>query len=846
MKKRLMRLFCLFMIVSLFAGYTVGCENAATAEDNLVQTENTFFSLVREQNFGEVYSLLSSETQNTLTYESFMRRYQDVINALGEGTTISILAEEFEIATSLYQSIHFAMTYHSPLYGDIEGQYTLPLIRENGEWRILWTPALLFPSMDWSDSLHVVSKKPERGEIFASGQLVGANRSGQTVYATLQQIPNWPQFAATLSPYIDITSEEILEKLSRSKLMGRVTAKTLNIRQSPSLNADILLTLNQGETFELRNQGLIAREDVASASALTQTASDASPSGTVPSADSSLSSSSAGFYRISYQNGNETVLGYAYAPYVDSFYSQDIVILTSFPPNTLNSAAQNAINSIPGASIDADGMTVYRYYPYGESLFHLVGYVSEITKSQYDAFQQTEYAAYYPKGITIGQIGIESEYELSLRGKEGVEVYISNYDGSNRRTLYQRPAENGKDVHLSIDPAFQDYAYNLLRLYLLKGQSGAIVVSDPQTGAVQVAASYPSTDPNAFYTMSKSDWQALNLDKHQPFFNRALNASYAPGSIFKPFTAAVALNQKKISADTVFPFQHQIEDDRWTPPQNNWIYPPIKRIENKGRQNYILNYRNAMAHSDNIYFAWAALEVGQDAFLSYCYDRLGFDAPIPFDLRSSKANIFNERKLNANASPSDDDEFNIGFLASSGYGQGEMTMSPLYANMLFCGLANHADIMRPYVVESLRHDENEKYYIDEQVKPTIWKARIVDHESDLTVINQSLRDVMTYGTGSRVHTALQLAGKTGTAQRSLADEISWFSAFKIDAPRDFAATVAIETKANQSESRYAIISALSNYRASHEPVSAPDNADGFTPAPTSSATASDMASASQP
>lgn len=840
MKKRMVRFFCLFLILASFAGYGAGCGDSATAEDNLIQTENTFFTLVREQQFDQIYSLLASETQNTLTYESFIQRYQNVMKILGESTTISIQAEEFEVATSLYQSIYFTMTYHSPVYGDIEGRYTLPLIRENEEWRILWTPSLLFPSMDWSDSLHVVSKKPERGEIFASGELVAANRAGQSVYATLQQIPNWPQFAATLSPYIDLTSEEILEKLSRSKLMGRVTAKTLNIRQAPSLQSDILLTLNQGETFELRNQGLITHEaDAASLSSLVQSASASDAFSDASSTSESPSSSNAGFYRISYQNGTQEVLGYAYAPYVDSFYSQDIVVLTSFPPNTLNPAAQTTINSISGASVDTDGMTMYRYYPYGESLFHLVGYVSEITKSQYDKFQQTEYAAQYPKGITIGQIGIESEYELALRGKEGLELYISNYDGSNRRTLYKRPAENGKDIHLSIDPAFQSYAYQLLRLYLLEGQSGAIVVSDPQTGAVRVATSYPSTDPNAFYSMSKQDWQALNLDNRRPFFNRAINASYAPGSIFKPFTAAVALNQQKIGSDTIFPYQHQIEEDRWTPPRKDWIYPPVKRIENKGRQDYVLNYRNAMAHSDNIYFAWVALEVGQDAFLSYCYDRLGFDETIPFDLHSSKANIFNERKRKEGEVPSDSDVFNIGFLASSGYGQGEMTMSPLYANMLFSGLANHADIMRPYIVESLRHAEGEKYYIDEQVKPTIWKARIVDREYDLTVINQSLHDVMSYGTGRRVQSSLQLAGKTGTAQRSLDDEIAWFSAFKADSPRDFAVTVAIESKANQSESRYAIISALSDYRASHHLAAPPDNADGFTPASPSSATESE-------
>lgn len=816
MKKRTIRLISFVLFICISGIFLSSCSQSDTAKNSLIMVQKDFFALLQEQKFDEIYDLLSNETKRTLTHKSFVDRYESVLKKLGTGTTITIdQIGEFQVATSIYQTIDFNMSYHSPQFGEIQDHFSLPLIREGEDWRILWTPSLLFPSMDWSDSLRVSIQKPIRGEIFASGEVVAANQTGQTVYAIPKKIQNLPQFAATLAPYVQMTSEDIIKKLAQSQLMGRVTAKTLNIRNAPSLDSDILLTLNQGETFSLKDQGLITQEQPISNSSVATSASE-----------NSETDLGQGFYRVSYQNGIEEIVGYAYTPYIESYYSQDVVILAAFPPDTLDDAARTIITQTVGAAIDETGMSTFRVYPFKESMFHIVGYVSEITETQYKKYQNTELASLFPKGISIGQMGIESQYELKLRGSEGTELYLSNYDGSNRRTLFKKDAINGQDIHLTIDPNFQQYAYNLLKLYCLKTQSGAIVANDPLTGAVRIAVSYPSLNPNSFYTMSKAEWADLNLkNTTQPFFNRALNASYAPGSIIKPFTAAVAFNHQKLTSDTVFPYQDEIKDDRWMPSQTDWIYPAVKRIENKHQNSYELNFTNSMAYSDNIYFAWVAMQVGEEDFLDYYRNKLGFEQDLSFDLPAAPATVFKES--NAKATPSDNDVFNLGFLAGSGYGQGKMAMSPLFATMLFGGLANDGDIMRPYLVESIRHSEGSKYYYDQKTMSQIWKAQIVDRPYDLNIINQSLRQVMEYGTGKSVQSSMTLAGKTGTAQRSTINEISWLTVFKYDDPKDFAASVAIESKANETNTRYAIMRALTNYYMKNRTAAPVDNTNGF-------------------
>jgi penicillin-binding protein len=149
----------------------------------------------------------------------------------------------------------------------------------------------------------------------------------------------------------------------------------------------------------------------------------------------------------------------------------------------------------------------------------------------------------YSTDSRVGKTGLEREYEKELRGTDGRMVYISGADGLNKETLYEEPAQNGLDIQLSLDPDLQSRTEVLLK-YSLFGDdtAGAVVVLDPVTGRVEAMASYPSYDLNQFTRgISEADWQALTAQENKPMFNRLTQGRYPPGSIFKPFTASVAL-----------------------------------------------------------------------------------------------------------------------------------------------------------------------------------------------------------------------------------------------------------------------------------------------------------------
>lgn len=843
MKKSFCRMTALLLLLCFALSFLSACANSS-AEKRLDETQESFFQLIEAKKFSEAYDLLSSESQRTLTRESFVAHYNNLLEKLGRETSIKIERQPFEATSSLYQSVEFKMSYNSPVFGELSNDYVLQLVREGEIWRVYWMPSLIFPSMDWSDTLNVVTKNPTRGEIFASGKLVATNQPGQTIYAVPSKIKNMSQFASALSPYIGMDTEKILKALDRSKLMGHTSVASLNIRSSPSLESDVLLTVNQGESFEVLNQGVVS---VSTALPNASSSDDkdfleslldddkASPENTATASDEGETNPQQQklpeFYRVKYNDGGKDLYGYAYAPYVTLYYSQDIVILKSFPPDTLPLSTQQKITSIEGASIDTNGMTNYRIYPYGESFFHTVGYVSEITESQLESYESQGLKELFPVGSIIGQTGLERQYELELRGKQGIELYISSFDGSKRRSLYKQAAEDGKDIHLSIDADLQQYAYDLLRLYLGPvNQTGAVVVNNPQTGAVLTVASYPSVDPNSFYTMSNKEWSQLNTatDSGYPMINRTINSAYVPGSVFKPFTAAVAMNEQKIDSQTLFPYASQIEEDRWIPNADNWVGQPIKRIENKGWTDEV-NFWNSMAHSDNIFFAWTSLQVGKSSFLDYCVNRLGFTEDIPFDLPVSKSRIVNAQIQKATK---DDpqailDAFTYELLADSGFGQGQMIMTPLHVASLFGAFSKEGDVMRPYIVDSIRHSEGVQYFIDTQTEPQLWKSKIVDDSQDFKDIQKSLIDVFKYGTAAnRVpFSEYSLAGKTGTAEKSKTEDISWLAAYKADDPQDYTVVVAIECPTKLGAGRYEIVSNLFRYEYTHEIGKQFDNVD---------------------
>jgi len=175
---------------------------------------------------------------------------------------------------------------------------------------------------------------------------------------------------------------------------------------------------------------------------------------------------------------------------------------------------------IPGVFQDAESL---RSYPQGEVAAHMLGFTNIDGK---------------------GQEGIELAFDNALAGTPGSRRVIRDRLGRIVEEVQAiMPPENGRDLHLSIDSRIQYLAFNELRETIARNQavSGSAVVLDVATGEVLALANWPSYDPNERQSLTGS---ALR--------NRAFTDSFEPGSTMKPFSVALALDQRRVRPDTVF------------------------------------------------------------------------------------------------------------------------------------------------------------------------------------------------------------------------------------------------------------------------------------------------------
>lgn len=367
-----------------------------------------------------------------------------------------------------------------------------------------------------------------------------------------------------------------------------------------------------------------------------------------------------------------------------------------------------------------------------------------------------------------------------------------------------RQSVAGTDIWLTVDVDTQLRTEMLLMQSLTGEMSGCALVLDPMTGQIESIASNPGYNPNMFsFGISTQLWEELNAtESKNPLYNRVTSGLYPPGSVFKPFTAAIAMDTNKVPYDYVM--KGQIEDNKWTPRDDDWVFPPVTRYQ----ETYgLLNLRNAMINSDNIYFAFAALEVGMEQFYSEM-QRIGFDTAIATDISIATPKITNSGSFEKK-----------NMLADTGYGQGELLITPLQMAAMFSVFANNGDIMQPYIVESTRAEVEGEYRKVTETVPMYWKQDVVAPYS-VSKIDELLKAVVAQGTGSAVKiSGLNVYGKTGTAEigSDKSREIAWFIGY-VRYPEPRLVCVTIEVPAGEGAVRYNIAKTLlaDNYEAEQD------------------------------
>ena len=184
---------------------------------------------------------------------------------------------------------------------------------------------------------------------------------------------------------------------------------------------------------------------------------------------------------------------------------------------------------LPGVIID-EGLS--RYYPYGETFAHVIGYVSAVGDDDVKDDPLLEVP-----GFKIGKSGIERLYEKELRGKSGNLKLEVNAVGRIMKEIERVDGVSGNKVDLSLDLRLQQKAYELLG-----EESGAVVMMNVNTGEVLAFASAPAFDPNMFTAgLSAKDWNELSANEKNPLLNKTVSGMYSPGSTFKMIVGLAAL-----------------------------------------------------------------------------------------------------------------------------------------------------------------------------------------------------------------------------------------------------------------------------------------------------------------
>ncbi|MCF6138862.1 penicillin-binding transpeptidase domain-containing protein [Pseudalkalibacillus berkeleyi] len=385
-----------------------------------------------------------------------------------------------------------------------------------------------------------------------------------------------------------------------------------------------------------------------------------------------------------------------------------------------------------------------RVYPLKSAAAHLTGYVDLITKEQLEKKKDKGYKA----NDVIGKSGLELIFEEELRGDLGGEIVIKDAEGNIRDILAKQEPVKGKDITLTVDASIQSLLYSQMQ-----GDAGSAAAIHPTTGEVLALVSTPSYDPNFGVTGNK--YTRLSEDPLKPLTNR-FTSTYAPGSTFKPITAAIGVETGLIKPAE----EKQIPaNNRWQ--KDNWGDHFVTRVKSPDTK---VNLEDALVRSDNIYFAKAILDIGGDAFLRES-KKFGFDEKIPFPIGISKSKITNEGFKSE------------GQLADTGYGQGQVEMSSLHLGLTYTPFINNGAMIKPIL------------FADE-TKSQTWKENVMTEETAKTITKDLVQVIeKPYGTGHEPKLAnIKLAGKTGTAELKKSKEAEgkengWFVAWNTENPQ---------------------------------------------------------------
>ena len=442
---------------------------------------------------------------------------------------------------------------------------------------------------------------------------------------------------------------------------------------------------------------------------------------------------------------------------------QSVVMLRKIPQETYLRFSEIAYR-FPGFKGQARSIREYPYNAGG----NLLGYVSEVDK-RYLERHPDEYKA----GDYAGKTGLEAAREKELRGEKGHTIWLRNsrnrIESRYKDGEMDKEAVPGKNIVTTIDAELQNYGQKLMR-----NKVGSLVAIEPSTGEILAMVSSPGINVDILSDIGKH-YSKIAKNPYKPMFNRAVQAPYPPGSVFKLVNALIALQEGIITPRTEYPCSmgYHFGNGKYKVGCHDHDSP--------------VDLDFSIMTSCNAYYCYVfreLLENGKNGNVGESLDRwreyvasFGFGHKLGSDFPAELGGFiptseyydryYGKKRWKATA------------VISMAIGQGEIGCTPLHLANLCATIANRGHYYIPHIVKDSEGVEIDPKYHEKNYT-------LVDTVHFHKIINGMYKAVNSdFGSGATASIAavpgLEICGKTGTAQNPHGDDHSVFACF---APRE--------------------------------------------------------------
>lgn len=415
------------------------------------------------------------------------------------------------------------------------------------------------------------------------------------------------------------------------------------------------------------------------------------------------------------------------------------------------------------AGFYANPRTVRRYTL--PILANEVGYIGEVSPRDLEL----DTTDYYKSGDYKGLTGLEQYYENELRGERGVSRKVVNVNGIEKGSFRNGELDTvsvpGRNLITTIDLDLQAYAEKLMA-----GKRGSVVAIDPATGEVLVMVSSPSYDPNLLAGKNFGKYfEQIKNDTTAPLFNRAIQAKYPPGSIFKAVQALIALDEGVItSTDQIKVTLGKLGDHAPAGmydvargieySSNNYFWEVMRRTVNQGIGNSI----------------FTDTPIGLEKWTA-AVKKFGFGSQLGIDIKGEVPGTVPDVRMYNKMHG--ERRWAYPTIYSLSIGQGELEVTPLQVANLAAIIANRGYYITPHLVKEIEENgiktplEFEKHFTGNADE---YYPAIIDG------MTRAVRRTA----GRAVIPDIPIAGKTGTAENGVKNESLDHSVFMAFAPAD--------------------------------------------------------------